>query len=75
MFVKNGASKEALDMYTTLNLFKEAQELIKTIQEEGGEAIVSDDLVIKQAEHENINGNWKEAAKLYTNAKAYKQAI
>lgn len=22
-----------------------------------------------------MNGNWKEAAKLYTNAKAYKQAI
>lgn len=39
LFVKNGAPKEALDMYTTLNMFKDAQELVKTIQEEGGEAI------------------------------------
>jgi len=37
--------------------------------------MVTEDLAIKQAEHENISGNWKEAAKLYTNAKSYKQAI
>ena len=56
-------------MYTTLNMFKDAQELAKQIADEGGEAIMTEDLAIKQAEHENISGNWKEAAKLFTNAK------
>jgi hypothetical protein len=37
--------------------------------------MVSEDLQLRQAEHENMNGNWKEAAKLFTNAKAFKQAI
>ena len=36
-----------MEMYTTLNMFKDAQELAKQIQEEGGEAMVTEDLAIK----------------------------
>ena len=37
--------------------------------------IMSDDLLLSQAQHEEDNGNWKEAANLYTKCKHYKEAI
>lgn len=36
---------------------------------------MSDDLLLSQAQHEEDNGNWKEAANLYTKCKHFKEAI
>jgi len=36
---------------------------------------MSEDLLLSQAQHEEDNGNWKEAANLYTKCKHFKEAI
>ena len=36
---------------------------------------MSDELLVSQAQHEEDNGNWKEAANLFIKCKHYREAI
>ena len=57
-------------------MFKEAEEIAQKhpeISMNGGEMQI--ELLIKRAQSEETNGNLKEAAKLYTKAKKYRNAI
>ena len=56
-------------------MFKEAQELAEATGGAGAGAALSKDLLEKQGDGEVISGNWKEGAKLYTQAQCYKKAI
>jgi len=74
LYTKNNLAKSAIEMYTLLRKFKEAEEIAA---KHGGGKInfMSDDLLLSQAQHEEDNGNWKEAANLYVKCKHYKEAI
>jgi len=74
IYTKNNLAKKAIEMYTLLRNFKEAEN-IATKYGEGKISFMSDDLLLSQAQHEEDNGNWKEAANLYTKCKHYKEAI
>ena len=76
-FIKNGLSEKAIELYTSLKKFNEANELIrKHGNKRPGEGPALDPVIlIKQAEYERDSGNWKEAADLFIQAKRYKDAI
>lgn len=62
-FVKNSLVDKAINLYTTLKQFKEANELIK---KHGNK---SDPIILmKQAEYMRDSGQWKEAAELFQQA-------
>ena len=69
-FIKNNLSEKAINLYTTLKQFKEANDLIKKHGNKSDPL-----LLIKQAEYLRDTGQWKEAAELFTQAQKYKDAI
>jgi hypothetical protein len=58
---------KAINMYTSLKKFNEANELIKKHgkNRDGGNQLLDPVILIKQAEFERDSGNWKEAASLF----------
>lgn len=69
-FVKNSLVEKAINLYTTLKQFKEANDLIKKHGNKSDPVIL-----MKQAEYLRDTGQWKEAAELFTQAQRYKEAI
>lgn len=56
-------------MYTTLKMFKKANDLAQKNKKPGQNAPpISIELILEQAKYELLNGNWKEAADLYQSA-------
>ena len=74
VYTKNNLSKKAIEMYTLLRNFREAENVANKYGQ-GKINFMSEDLLLSQAQHEEDNGNWKEAANLYTKCKHYKEAI
>jgi intraflagellar transport protein 122 len=67
-FLKNNLTEKAIDLYTSLKKFSEANELIRKFGNKRGGAdgaSLEPVLLIKQAEYERDSGNWKEAADLF----------
>ena len=69
-FVKNTLVDKAINLYTTLKQFKEANDLIKKHGNKSDPVIL-----MKQAEYLRDTGQWKEAAELFTHAQRYREAI
>jgi intraflagellar transport protein 122 len=69
-FIKNNLSEKAINLYTTLKKFTEANELIKKHGNKSDPVIL-----MKQAEYLRDTGQWKEAAELFCQAQKYKDAI
>lgn len=67
---------KAINIYTSLKKFNEANELIRKHGKNKGDGSLLDPIIlIKQAEYERDSGNWKEAADLYVQANKHKEAI
>ena len=76
-YVKAQMLDKAINIYTSLKKFTEANELIrKHGKNRNGDGPLLDPVIlIKQAEFERDSGNWKEAADLYVQANKHKEAI
>lgn len=76
-FTKNNLVDKAVDLYTTLKKFSEANALLsKHSNRKPGDGSALDPVIlIKAAEFERDSGNWKEAADLFQQAGKFKEAI
>jgi intraflagellar transport protein 122 len=76
-YIKSGQTDKAVQLYTNLKKFNEANELVKKHgNKKPGEGPLLDPVIlIKQAEYERDSGNWKEAAQLFQQANKFKEAI
>lgn len=76
-YVKANMLDKAIEIYTNLKKFPEANDLIRKHgkNRQGDGPLLNPLILIKQAEYERDSGNWKEAANLYVQANKYKEAI
>lgn len=76
-YIKNDLIDKAIDLYTSLKKFTEANDLIRKHgnKKRGDQVLLDPVILIKQAEYERDSGNWKEASDLFIQAKKYKDAI
>jgi len=75
-FVKNNLVDKAVNMYSVLKKFQEANELVKKAGGSiGGPKGIPKDILMKQIEYERDRGNWKGAADLAQTGGLYKEAI
>jgi len=66
-YIKNQMLDKAVNLYTSLKKFNEANELIRKHggKRHGDGPLLDPVILIKQAEYERDSGNWKEAANLF----------
>lgn len=76
-YIKNQMLDKAVNLYTSLKKFNEANELIRKHggKRHGDGPLLDPVILIKQAEYERDSGNWKEAAGLFEQAGKHKEAI
>jgi len=76
-YIKNQMLDKAINLYTQLKKFQEANELIRKHGKNrmGDGPLLDPAILIKQAEFERDSDNWKEAADLYIQAGKHKEAI
>jgi len=76
-YVKAKMLDKAINIYTSLKKFGDANELIRKHgkNRQGDGPYLDPIILIKQAEYERDSGKWKEAADLYVQANKHKEAI